>query len=101
MTIVDSTRIEDIELYDILNAYYVDNINKLIDLFKKRGIFPLIINTPSYRKLPSNIDEYKILSERVSKKYYTEDLLYELMASSFRFYSVVIEFQKLLMVNYL
>lgn len=88
-------------MYDILNAYYVDNINRLVELFKKRGIFPVIINTSSYRKFPSFVDEYKILSEKVSNKCYTRDLLNELMWSSFRFYSVVVEFQELLMVHYL
>ena len=91
---------DDIEQYDNLNAYYVDSINKLVELFKKRGIFPVIINNYSYRKLPTFRDEYKILAERVSNKYYTQDLLNELMWSSFRFYSVIIEFQRHLMVNY-
>lgn len=97
---INYVSIDDIEKYDNLNAFYVEEINRLVDLFKKRGILSVITSSHLYTKLPLFIDEYKNLSERVSKKYYTQKLLDDLIDYSERFNSIQEELHDMLRANY-
>lgn len=97
---INYVSIDDIEKYDNLNAFYVEEINRLVELFKKRGILCVITSSHLYTKLPLFIDEYKNLSERVSKKYYTQKLLDDLIDYSERFNSIQEELHDMLRANY-
>lgn len=97
---INYVSIDDIEKYDNLNAFYVEEINRLVELFKKRGILFVITSSHLYTKLPLFIDEYKNLSERVSKKYYTQKLLDDLIDYSERFNSIQEELHDMLRANY-
>lgn len=72
--------IDDIKKYVDLSNFYVDEINRIVELFKKLGIISCITSTQFYSYIPYYIEKQKELDEKAKREEYTPEVLNTLIS---------------------
>ena len=96
----DTVSVDDLKKYVSLNTFYADEINRLIDLFKKRGILSVVTSTRLYSLIPFYIEKHEELCKKVNEEEFTKKVLDDLAYINDRLDTIQDDLHEKLRVHY-